>query len=161
MTAILKYFFIIIGSIFSLYSLYSCIVRYLKIKDLPKDVIRERDKEDYLKSLQKYSLICLLCLFLTATTLFSPILEIRLVIPIIAIVVCGFVLQDLLDEIEDFDISKKDVDIIKDFLIKTKNETQEKAKTNKIKKIDSIQDISDIEDTSEEFEEDIEEQVES
>lgn len=143
MTIILKYLFIIVGSIFSLYSLQCCLVRYLKIKDLPKDVINRKDKEGYLKTLQKYSLICLVFLFLSMITAFSPVIELRLIIPIISMIICGYVLQALFDEIADFDISKKDADIIKDFLIKTKNEAKEKAKTNVIKKVDSVEDTSD------------------
>ena len=143
MTIILKHLFIIVGSIFSLYSLQCCLVRYLKIKDLPKDVINRKDKEGYLKTLQKYSLTCLVFSFLSMITAFSPVIELRLIIPIISMIICGYVLQDLFDEIADFDISKKDADIIKDFLIKTKKEAKEKSKTNVIKKVDSVEDTSD------------------
>lgn len=132
----LKFGFIILGIVFSFYVFYSCSARYLKIKDLPSDVISSSDRLKYLGVLQKYILASGGCLFIDILTLLSPVLELRFLIPIVSLFVCTFIFMNLSDEIADFDISKKDSDIVQAFLDQRKNISKSHAKENKIKKID-------------------------
>lgn len=132
----LKYGFIIIGAIFSLYIFYACSARYLKIKDLPVEIISSADKLKYLSILQKYILITVISSGLTLLTLLSPVLELRFLIPIVAMFLSSFIFMNLSDEIADFDISKKDSDIVQEFLEKRSKVSKDNAKENKIKRID-------------------------
>lgn len=145
----LKYGFIIIGAIFSLYIFYACSARYLKIKDLPVEIISSADKLKYLSILQKYILITVISSGLTLLTLLSPVLELRFLIPIVAMFLSSFIFMNLSDEIADFDISKKDSDIVQEFLEKRSKASKDNAKENKIKRID-IDELG-IKDDVEEF----------
>lgn len=133
---LLKFGFIIVGTIFSFYVFYSCSARYLKIKDLPPEIISNGDRLRYLSVLQKYILTTAGATLVSLLTLLSPILELRFLIPIIGIFLSTAIYMNLSDEIADFDISKKDSDIIQDFLEKRTKTSKDNAKENKIKKID-------------------------
>ena len=54
---------------------------------------------------------------------------------VVSIIGIGNLFGDILDEIADFDTSKKDVDILKEFLNEVKEDAKKKAGENKIKKI--------------------------
>lgn len=135
---LLSYIFVTGGTIFCLYSFYSCLVRYLKIKNLPSEIINEEDKDKYLKTIYKYCLYTGICTFLSLLSIVFKSIEARMAIPVITIIITSFFFQTLIDEIIDFDISKKDSDILFDFLKNRNQEATEKAKENKIKKIDSF-----------------------
>ena len=134
----LSFIFILIAIPYSLYVLYSCLARYIKIKGLPLDLITESEKHRYLKVLSKYILIASVGCLLSFISLISPVMEIRCIIPVISIIICSYMFQDLLDEIQDFDISKKDSDIIMDFFKKRDEDAKTKSegenKDGKIKK---------------------------
>ena len=134
---LLKFGFILLGVAFCGYVFYCCSARYLKIKDLPENIISTEERIKYLKVLQKYVLISGGGLFLSLLSIISSVLELRIIIPLISTFVCCYILNDLTDEIADFDISKKDSIIITDFLKNQLNSAEKSAKENKIKKVDS------------------------
>ena len=136
---ILSYIFSIGAFIFCAYVAYQVFVRYLKIKDLPEVEISERERKDYLEVLRKYSLITTGATILNIFGFVFSFLEFRLVVAVITVVICCNVFSDLLDEIADFDTTKKDSDILFDYLKAAKADSKEKAKNNKIKKIDSLE----------------------
>lgn len=129
--------FSIVSFLVCAYIAYQVIVRYLKIKDLDKTVIREREKSDYLEILRKYIKIVGGVGIIDLAFFILPWLEARMIIAVGAIIIASYVYQDLLDEIADFDVSKKDADILKDFLKEVSEDGKKKAKNNKVKKVDS------------------------
>ena len=133
---LLKFGFIVVGTIFSFFVFYSCSARYLKIKDLPSEIISSSDRLKYLSVLQKYILISAGATLVSLLTLLSPVLELRFLIPVVGVFVSTSIYMNLSDEIADFDISKKDSDIIQEFLEKRTKVSKDNAKENKIKKID-------------------------
>lgn len=135
---ILSYLFSIMGFFNALYVCYSVVVRYLKIKDLPVEVLKNSEKQSYLQTLIKYVTVSIVGMILNLLSLFLPWLEVRLIISVISIITVTHIYSDLLDEIADFDTSKKDSDILLDYLKSTKEDSKKKAKDNKIKKVDSL-----------------------
>ena len=133
----LSYLFSLIGAGLSLYVLYQAIVRYTKIKGLDKTVIREKDKSDYLEILRKYVKIAGAATLINIAFLILPWLEVRMIVSVVSIIGIGNLFGDILDEIADFDTSKKDVDILKEFLNEVKEDAKKKAGENKIKKINA------------------------
>ena len=131
-----RYGFNFIGLILSVYVFYSCSARFLKIRDLPINIISKNDKNKYLGILQKYVLFTGGASLINLLAFLSPVLEIRLLVSLVSIFICTFVFGVLSDEIADFDISKKDSDIIQEFLANRKKASKENAKENKIKKVD-------------------------
>lgn len=148
----LKYGFNLVGLFFSFYVFYCCSARFLKIRDLPLNIISKKDKEKYLGILQKYVLFTAIAAFINLVTFLSPMLEMRLLIALITIFLSTFIYSILLDEIADFDISKSDSTIVQEFLTNRKNISEENKKENKIKKIDvdaldSLEELNGSEDT--------------
>lgn len=135
---VLSYVFSIMGFFNTLYVCYSVVVRYLKIKDLPVEVLKNSEKQSYLQTLIKYVTVSIVGMILNLLSLFLPWLEVRLIISVISIITVTHIYSDLLDEIADFDTSKKDSDILLDYLKSTKEDSKKKAKDNKIKKVDSL-----------------------
>lgn len=136
---LLSFIFSILGFLFSLYIFYSCLVRYLKIKNLQEEILNKIDKENYLKTLHKYCLITGGFAFICLLSLVFKTIEWKMIISVICIMSSSYIFQDLLDEIQDFDIKKKDAEILLDFLKKRDLQADEYAKNNKIKKIDSFE----------------------
>lgn len=119
------------------YILAQIVIRYKKIKDLDKSEIREKEKSDYLEILIKYLKIVGVCVVADFIAFGLPFLEFRLIAAIASIMFAGNIYSDLNDEIADFDTTKKDSDILKDFLNEVKEDAKNKAGKNKIKKVDS------------------------
>ena len=134
-------FIIIISLLFSigiaLFSLYTTVLRYVKVKDLPNDILTESEKEAYMKELMLYMKIVTGCLFIPILTSLLPLDSMKFIPPIISILISGKVLYKIFDEIEDFDINKKDLDILKDFLSSITEDSKEKSKNDKIKALNS------------------------
>lgn len=134
---LLKYGFILLGIGFCGFVFYSSSARYLKIKDLPENIISSGERIKYLQILQKYVLISGAGTLISLLTFLSSGLELRIMLPLISTFICGYIYMDLADEIADFDISKKDSLIITDFLKNQLDRSKENQKEDKIKKIDS------------------------
>ncbi len=132
-----KFGFILLAFFFCGYIFYSCSARYLKIKDLPDNIISEGERKKYVSVLQKYVLISGACFVIDILTFLSNVVEIRIILPLIAMFICCYIFMDLSDEIADFDISKKDSIIVTDFLKAQLERAKEHEKENKIKKVDS------------------------
>lgn len=139
-----SYVFSAITIIFSIFVIYQITMRYINIKNLDETNLKETEKRDYLKELRKYSIICTIALFVNVFLLIVKFLEIRLIGAVIVIILVSSIYSDLLDEIEDFDTTKKDSDILKEYFAMIKEDSKEKTKENKLKKIDSV-DISKME----------------
>lgn len=139
-----SYVFSAITIIFSIFVIYQITMRYINIKNLDETNLKETEKRDYLKELRRYSIICTIALFVNVFLLIVKFLEIRLIGAVIVIILVSSIYSDLLDEIEDFDTTKKDSDILKEYFAMIKEDSKEKTKENKLKKIDSV-DISKME----------------
>jgi hypothetical protein len=138
MIILLSYLSILFGFCFSVFVTYNVTVRYLKIKDLPTQVIKTSEKKDYLETLTGYSKFCMVSVVINIIGLFTTVMEFRFILAIGSIILVGNIFSDLLDEISDFDSDKKDSDILLDYLKAAKEDSKKKAEENKIKKMDSL-----------------------
>ena len=123
----------LIAVAFNLYCLYIVLLRMARIKSLPQDLMPKATKKEYVRTLEGYLKIFIGCFLLSFLFVSFKLHGIEFLPPIISVLIAGNVLYKILDEIDEFDMSKKDSDIIKDFLDKSKKDARKKSEQNKIK----------------------------
>ena len=129
----------------NLFSIYTLIIRIQKIKNLSEDILEAEEKEDYLSTLYGYLKIFLVSSFISIVSVVLPIGSLRLVIPVISILITSRVLQTVFDEIDDFEVDQKNIDILKEFFSIIEKDVKEKDKIQKekVKKEDAIRKYKD------------------
>lgn len=128
MQNILIYGINIISIVVILFSLYFNIKRHKNISDLPTTVISKTVKTNNLKKLTKNKYVLSILGGLSLVNIFLPNGFGKFVIPAISLIVATNILIQLFEEIDTFNVSKGEVDLITEFKKKKRNDTLEKAK---------------------------------
>jgi hypothetical protein len=145
---LLSYIIVVVSIIFALFVSYQVTMRYINIKNLDETNLKNKEKKDYLKALRKYAQISAIAIIFDIVALITKFLEFRLIVAVIVIIILSSLYNDLLDEIADFDTTKKDSDILKEYFNMITEDSKSKVKDSKVKKIDST-DISKVENKNE------------
>lgn len=122
---------------FSSYLFYLICTRVYNLSRLDNDILSGPKKDFYIKPLKVSAVISFVCMGLGLLSLILPQIKVLskvipsisyYVIAIIPILVCANLLYKLFDEMEEFDLTKKDSEILKEFLMKTEKDAREKSK---------------------------------
>ena len=122
-----------IAVLLNLYCFYTVILRMARIKSLPNDIMPSSTKKTYLDMLERYLGLFVISFVISILFVSFRFYGVEFLTPVISIIISSNVLYKILDEIDEFDLNKKDSDIVKDFLEKTRKDARNKGKDNKIK----------------------------
>jgi len=131
---ILIYAINIVSFIVTLFSLYFNIKRFKNISELPTTIISKSVKEKNLERLTQSKYVLMIFSALNLLNLFLPNGFAKFIIPAISIVVTTNLLLQLFEEIDTFNVTKGEVDLISEFKQKQRKETLQKAKNREIQR---------------------------
>jgi len=134
MNNILIYAINIVSFIVTLFSLYFNIKRFKNISELPTTIISKSVKEKNLERLTQSKYVLMIFSALNLLNLFLPNGFAKFIIPAISIVVTTNLLLQLFEEIDTFNVTKGEVDLISEFKQKQRKETLQKAKNREIQR---------------------------
>jgi len=114
-------------------------MRIRHINGITEEVISKKNKEEYLTTLKKYIKIFLGSMGFSLISLVLAKSSFGMIPPVISTIITSKFLYTLIDEIEEFDIEQKDIDLLKEFQKKIeedkkKKEELQKEKLEKLKK---------------------------
>lgn len=125
---IMIYVINVISLVVTLIALHFNIKRYGNISELPTTIISKNVKENNLKKLTQNKYVLYVLGALNFLNLFLPNGLTKFIIPAISLVVVTNILIQLFEEIDTFNVSKGEIDLISDFKQKQRQQTLEKAK---------------------------------
>lgn len=102
--------------------------RYNNIFDLPTTVISKKIKNDNLKKLSDNRYIFYVCGALNLLNLFLPNGLFKFIVPGITVVVITNILLSLFEEIDSFNVTAGEINIITDFKEKRREDVKNRAK---------------------------------
>lgn len=109
--AIITIIICVISILVSALSVHFTKKRITQIGELPKTVLSEDQKEENIKSLTIQLYVMLGGFVLSAINIFLPDGLLKFLIPILVILIVGYLLINIMAEIDAFDVKKDDVDI--------------------------------------------------
>lgn len=118
----------IVSLVLIVVTMYFNVRRHNNIFSLPTYVISKKIKNDNLKKLKNNSYIFYVLLALNVVNLFLPNGLLKFVLPAVSIVIVTNILIQLFEEIDTFNVSKEDVNVINDFKDKRNAEVRKRAK---------------------------------
>ena len=124
---------ILVATFVNLYSIYTVVIRIQKIKKVSSDILEDEEKEDYISTLYNYLKIFFISAFISIISTILPIGIFRFVIPVISLLISSKVLQTVFDEIDDFEVDQKDIEILKEFFAKVEKDIKQKDEIQKQK----------------------------
>ena len=118
----------ILVSIASAYLVFLALVRTYNIAGIAEEIVEEEKKEKLLKPLRTFVVTGLAGLILNVIAFLLLPEMIKVVIGFITFVIVASSLYKIFDEIDSFDLSKKDSEILRDFLNDAQKDAKEKSK---------------------------------
>lgn len=118
----------IICIVISGYLVYLSLLRVYNIVKSSENVISKENKEKLLKPIRFFALFGLLGVILGMVSLFFLHGIVQVIIPTAIILFVSTGLNRIFDEIEKFDITKKDSEVLDEFLKEAERDAKEKSK---------------------------------
>lgn len=112
----------------SIYLIYLSLLRVYNIANSSENVVSKDKKEELLKPIRFFVLFGLLGVILGFVSLFLLKGILQVIIPVVIILFVSTGLNRIFDEIEKFTITKKDSEILEEFLEKAERDAKEKSK---------------------------------